>query len=176
MIGISLGVAKEREGKKIITKSSFIYHKFFVYHRNNHLSVVCWNVCNWDLFLMAQWLKKKKCWFCPQFIFIHWSALKHDCSISFWSWPQMLLYATCKWLILSKYIPCPHKNSPYLNGRVKCQKVHIRKAASKTDQKITAVRGRGMERMSQPIFTSRSTYRVTSVSTIMMSPHKMSRS
>ena len=110
--------------------------------------------------------------------FIHWSALKHKYSISFWSWPQMLLYATCKWLILSKYmyIPSPHKNSPYLNGRVKCQKVHIRKAASKTDQQITAVRGRGMERMSQPIFTSRSTYRVRSVSTIMMSPHKMSRS
>ena len=70
--------------------------------------------------------------------------------------------------LISSYGPSPHKTISYLKGRVKCQKVHIRKAASKTDQKTTAVRGRGMDRMSQPIFTSRSTYRARSVSTIMI--------
>ena len=70
--------------------------------------------------------------------------------------------------MISSSNPSPHKNISYLKGRVKCQKVHIRKAVSKTDQKTTAVRGRGMDRMSQPIFTSRSTYRARSVSTIMM--------
>ena len=70
--------------------------------------------------------------------------------------------------LISSYGPSPHKTVSYLKGRVKCQKVHIRKAASKTDQKTTAVRGRGMDRISQPIFTSRSTYRARSVSTIMI--------
>lgn len=50
MIGISLGVAKERE----ISKKK----NFFFYHRNSHSSVACWSVCNWDLMVAWWWFNE----------------------------------------------------------------------------------------------------------------------